>query len=152
MLKSPLLLNPAIATTHAVPYKIKVLAAFSTGSCGLNQTLLNDLVNFSDVERLVFYDCLYAQQCANTANALRNFKAKADSKLKIIVYKSTECGNSFKEKTSPCPDTLKTKCPGFSSPKCLDFDKLSVVVDNPGLIDGSGIIPNLFQTLRTSPW
>jgi hypothetical protein len=128
-----------------VPYRIKVLAAFSTGSCGLNQALLNDLVNVSAVERLVFYDCLYSQQCGNTANAIRRLKGKADSKLKIVVYKASECANSFKEKAEDCPDTMKTKCPSFKQPKCLDFNRLAVVADNPGLIDGQGIVANLFQ-------
>jgi hypothetical protein len=128
-----------------VPYKIKVLAAFSTGSCGLNQTLLNDLVDLTAVERMVFYDCLYAQQCGNTANALRNLKSKASSKLKIVVYKTSECANSFKEKPEDCPDTAKTKCPAFPKGRCLDFNRMSVIVDNPGLIDFQGIISNLFQ-------
>jgi hypothetical protein len=128
-----------------VPYRMKVLAAFSTGSCGLNQVLLNDLVDMTTVERLVFYDCLYAQQCGNTADAIRRLKGKASSKLKIVVYKASECANSFKERTDPCPDTAKTRCPSFSQGKCLDFNRMSVVVDNPGLIDPNGVIGNLFQ-------
>lgn len=128
-----------------VPYRIKVLAAFSTGSCGLNQALLNDLIAVDKVERLIFYDCLYSQQCGNTANAIRKLKQKASDKLKIVVYKTSECANSFKEKAGDCPDPLKTKCPAFPNGKCLDFNRLAVIVDNQGLIPASGVISNLFQ-------
>lgn len=140
-------LKTALKTHFAkpsVPYEIKVLAGFSTGSCGLNQAILNELVDLSKVERVIFYDCLYSQQTGNTANALRLLKAKASNKLKIVVYKTSECGNSYKDLPVPCLETMKTKC-GKSDPKCLDFNRISVAVDNPGLIDSQGIISNLFQ-------
>jgi len=129
-----------------IPYRVKVLAAFSTGSCGLNQALLNELIDVASVERLVFYDCLYSQQCGNTATAIRMLKAKVGGNLKIVVYKASECANSFEEKPGVCPPGLRTKC-GFIPPpgKCLDFNRLSVVVNNQGLIDPNGIIGNLFQ-------
>ena len=129
-----------------IPYRVKVLAAFSTGSCGLNQALLNELIDVTSVERLVFYDCLYSQQCGNTATAIRMLKAKVGGNLKIVVYKASECANSFEEKPGVCPPGLRTKC-GFIPPpgKCLDFNRLSVVVNNQGLIDPNGIIGNLFQ-------
>ena len=109
----------------SVPYRIKVIAAFSTGSCGLNQALLNDLVDVSQTERLVFYDCLYSQQCGDTAAAIKRMKGRASSRLKIVVYKVSEGGNSF--------------------PNKKDFSRLSVVADNPGLIDAEGIAANMFQ-------
>jgi hypothetical protein len=107
-----------------VPFNIKVLAAFSTGIGGLNQTLLNELVPLNGVERLIIYDCLYETSSGSTAQALAALKSKAGSKLKIVVYKtSEEKANSF------MPDKIR----------------LSVPTKNPGLISGSGIIENLFQ-------
>jgi hypothetical protein len=128
-----------------VQYRIRVLAAFSTGSSGLNQALLNDLVDVSAVERLVFYDCLYTQQAGDTATAIRTLKGKADSKLKIVVYKTSECANTFKEAADDCAEKRKTKCKAFKKPKCLDFNRMSVLVDNKGLIDPQGVVANLFQ-------
>ena len=74
------------------------------------------------------------EKAGDTAKAIRTLKGKADSKLKIVVYKTSECANSFKEAATDCADKLKTKCQAFKTPKCLDFNRLSVVVDNKGLI------------------
>lgn len=80
-----------------VVFKIKVLAAFSTGYCGLNICLSNDLLNVSDVERLVIYDCFYLSGAdCSTVTALNSLKTKVDkTKFKLISYKCTQAGNSF---------------------------------------------------------
>jgi hypothetical protein len=105
-----------------VTYEIKVVAAFSTGSCGLNQTLLNELVTLTNIKRLIFFDCLYTYQCGDTALAIKNLKSKTTN-LKIIVYKTSEGGNSF--------------FPGTNS--------LHVIKTNPILFNTSTVIENLFQ-------
>ena len=109
-----------------VPYKVRVLACFSTGSCGMNQTLLNELVKLGDLKRLVFYDCLYSKQCGDTVAAIEIAKARAGSDLKIVVYKTSEGGNSFVK----------------------DSSKLAVVEAKAGLIPRGGVIDNLFQNKR----
>ncbi|MEU2898081.1 hypothetical protein ACWC4E_33215 [Streptomyces sp. NPDC001273] len=58
------------AVGRPVNYRISVLAAFSTGINGLNQTLAHDLVDVSRVERIVIYDCLYEQSSGGTATTL----------------------------------------------------------------------------------
>ncbi len=113
-----------ISSNKKIPYKIKVLAAFSTGYNGLNQTLLNELVSLDEVERLIYYDCLYEFGSGSTIEAINKLKNKTGSKLKIIVYKTSESGNSY------LPDNRY---------------RLSVISKNYGLIDQSGIIENLFQ-------
>jgi hypothetical protein len=42
-----------------VPYKIAILAAYSTGYGGLNQTVNEGLIPLKDIERVVYYDCTY---------------------------------------------------------------------------------------------
>ena len=42
-----------------VPHKITILAAYSTGYGGLNQTVNEGLVPLGDIERAVYYDCTY---------------------------------------------------------------------------------------------
>lgn len=84
-----------------VEFKIKVLAAFSTGYCGLNICIQNELLNLSEVERLVFYDCLYlfGADCS-TSVAVQKLKTKVDSsKFKLIAYKCTQAANSFADDT-----------------------------------------------------
>lgn len=113
------LLEAAVA--RPVQYRTKVLAAFSTGINGLNQTLLNGLIDVSRVERIVIYDCLYLLSSGGTADALLEAKRRAGQGLKIIVYKCTTGGNS------------------------LEADnRLSVVVRNPGLIKSEGVIDQLW--------
>ena len=109
-----------------VPYVVRVLASFSTGSCGLNQTLLNDLLRVRDVRRLVVFDCLYSLNSGNTAEAIKRLKRAAGGDLRIVVYKTSEGGNSFLAGTS----------------------RLAVVEGNPRLIDSRGIIENLYQNPR----
>jgi hypothetical protein len=109
-----------------VPYKLRVMACFSTGSCGMNQTLLNELVKLGDLKRLVFYDCLYSKQCGDTVAAIEMAKARAGSDLKIVVYKTSEGGNSFVK----------------------DSSQLAVVESKAGLIPRAGVIENLFQNKR----
>jgi len=83
-----------------VQFRVKVLAAFSTGYCGLNICIQNELLNLSEVERLVFYDCLYLQGAdCNTAMSVQKLRSKADSsKFKLIAYKCTQNANSFVNK------------------------------------------------------
>jgi len=109
-----------------VPFTVAVLAAYSTGSCGLNQLILNELITLSQVRRVVFFDCLYSSQCGNTAAALKLVKARAGGDLRIVVYQTSEAGNSYVGGTS----------------------QLAVVANNPGLIDSRGVIANLFQSAR----
>jgi hypothetical protein len=116
------MLQNAFHSTTTVPYRVRVLAGFSTGYNGLNQTLLNELVQLNEVRRIVFYDCLYELGCGSTAQAVAKLKSKAGSDLKIVVYKTSEAGNSF-----------------------ADPVRLAVLVKNPGLIDPLGVIENLFQ-------
>jgi len=47
------------AVGRPVSYRTAVLAAYSTGINGLNQTLLHGLVDVSRAERVVVFDCLY---------------------------------------------------------------------------------------------
>ncbi|MET7480665.1 hypothetical protein ABZT17_40915 [Streptomyces sp. NPDC005648] len=105
---------------RTVEYRTTVAAAFSTGINGLNQTLLHNLVDVSKLERLVIYDCLYAQSSGDTAAALTLAKSRAGLKLKIVVYECTTGGNSL-----------------------TTGNELSVAVKNPGLIPSAGIV-NLF--------
>ena len=109
-----------------VPHAVRVLAGFSTGSCGLNQCILNDLVNLSDVRRVVFFDCLYSKQCGDTAAALKRGKSRAGGALRIVVYRTSEAGNTFDKGNS----------------------QLEVVANNHGLIDSRGVIGNLYQQPR----
>jgi hypothetical protein len=80
-----------------VEFKVKVIAAFSTGYCGLNICIQNELLNLAEVERLVFYDCLYLSGAdCSTAVAVQKLKSKVDgSKFKLIAYKCTQAANSF---------------------------------------------------------
>jgi hypothetical protein len=112
------LLETAVGRT--VKYQTKVVAAFSTGINGLNQTLFHSLIDVSSAERLVIYDCLYEQSSGDTAVALGLAKRRAGPNLKIVVYKCTTGGNSF-----------------------TGGSELSVVVKHPGLIASAGIV-NLF--------
>ncbi|TFW48658.1 hypothetical protein ES895_26945 [Bacillus sp. 007/AIA-02/001] len=105
---------------RAVNYQTKVIAAFSTGANGLNQTLLHNLIDISHVERVIFYDCLYEQSSGATADALKAARRRAGLGLKVVVYKCTTGGNSL--------DNAKN---------------LSVVMKNPELFRSEGIV-NLF--------
>lgn len=108
-----------------VSYEVRVAAAFSTGINGLNQTLLNKLIDISSLERIVIYDCLYTNSSGDTASALKTARAKRPS-VKILVYKITGGRDA---KGNPI---------GGNS---LEADnRLSVVVKNPGLIASDGII------------
>jgi hypothetical protein len=80
-----------------VAFKIKVLSAFSTGYCGLNICLSNDLLNVSDVERLIIYDCFYLSGAdCSTVTAINSLIKKVDiSKFKLLAYKCSQGGNSF---------------------------------------------------------
>lgn len=80
-----------------VAFKVKVLAGFSTGYCGLNSCIQNELLNLAEVERLIFYDCLYlAGADVSTPVAVQKLKSKTDaSRFKMIAYKCTQAGNSF---------------------------------------------------------
>jgi hypothetical protein len=109
-----------------LPFTIRNLACFSTGSCGMNQTLLNELLPLGNVRRLVFYDCLYSLQCGNTAKAIQVAKDRAGEELRIVVYKTSEGGNSFVHGTAD----------------------LEVVANHKGLIDRRGVIANLYQKPR----
>jgi hypothetical protein len=97
-------------------FEVRVIAAFSTGINGLNQTLLNKLIDISHLERVVIYDCLYTLSSGDTASALRTARSTNPS-VKILVYKCTSGGNS------------------------LEADnRLSVVAKNPGLIASDAVI------------
>ena len=98
------------------PYEVKVVAAFSTGINGLNQTLLNKLIDISALDRIVIYDCLYTTSSGDTATALRMAKTRRPS-VKIIAYKCTIGGNSLEQN-----------------------NRLSVVTRNPGLIASDAVI------------
>jgi len=80
-----------------VQFRVRVLAAFSTGYCGLNVCLQNELLNLSEVERLVFYDCLYLTGAdCNTTLSVQKLKSKVDnSKFKLVAYKCTQGANTF---------------------------------------------------------
>jgi hypothetical protein len=108
------------AVGRPVSYRISVLAAFSTGINGLNQTLAHDLVDVSRLERIVIYDCLYEQSSGSTATTLSRARSKAGLNLKFVVYKCTTGGNSLDK-----------------------AHNLSVVMKNAGLIPSGGVI-NLF--------
>jgi len=110
-----------------IPYKVNVLGAFSTGGCGLHQTFLHDLIRLDQVERVIYFDCLYLNQCAATPTspAIKLMKSRAPN-AKIVVYKTSE------EKAN---DFVKGSL----------YTKLSVVEMNPILFDRRGIIENLFQ-------
>ncbi|MGI5170302.1 hypothetical protein ACQEU3_38710 [Spirillospora sp. CA-253888] len=109
------------AVGRPVTYRTKVLAAYSTGINGLNQTLLHGLVDASRAERIVIYDCLYTNSSGPTAAALKKARDLAGLNLKIVVYKCTTGGNSL----------------GLGN-------RLSVVAQNPALIPSAGVIEQLF--------
>lgn len=80
-----------------VTFRIRVLAAFSTGYCGLNSCLQNELLDLFEVERLVFYDCLYlAGADVSTIAAVQKLRSKVDKgKFKLLAYKCTRGGNNM---------------------------------------------------------
>lgn len=93
-----------------VLFNVKVLAAFSTGFCGLNSCLQNELLELSGVERLIFYDCLYlAGADVSTVAAVHKLQSKVDkSKFKLLAYKCTRCGNTFADAaTVKCKDSTE---------------------------------------------
>ncbi|MFJ5859905.1 hypothetical protein ACIQCM_00620 [Pseudarthrobacter sp. NPDC092439] len=106
-----------------VTWKLRVIAGYSFGSAGVNQVILNSLVDLTTVRRLVFYDCLYSSQYGSTAEAIKLVKSKAGPDLRTVVYKTSDGGNSF-----------------------ADAGKLKVVADNPGLLDRRGLIENLYHS------
>ena len=105
-----------MALRRNAPYTVDVLAAFSTGINGLNQTLLNDLVALGSLKRIIVYDCLYLFSSGSTADALRRAISQARS-ARILTYKCTTGGNSL-----------------------TNSNQLAVVIQNPGLIASQGII------------
>ncbi|WP_280300278.1 hypothetical protein [Nocardia abscessus] len=113
----------AHALLGRVPWKLRVIAGYSFGSAGVNQAILNELVDLTTVRRLVFYDCLYTSQYGSTAEAIKLLRRKAGPDLRIVIYKTSEHGNSV-----------------------VDGGRLKVVADNPGLIDRRGIVENLYQS------
>jgi hypothetical protein len=100
-----------------VSFEVRVMGAFSTGINGLNQTLLNNLVDQTRLERIVIYDCLYKFSSGSTATALQTARKRAGLQLKLLAYKCTTGGNTLE------PD-----------------NRLTVVVQNPGLISSDGVI------------
>jgi hypothetical protein len=106
-----------------VPFKVTIIAAFSTGYNGLNQTLLNELVPLGDIERVVFFDCLYELGSGSTLQALQILKNRQPS-AKIIIYQTSEKGNSYTDATNTI---------------------LSVPRKTPQLFDSRLIISNLYQ-------
>ncbi|MFC4587061.1 hypothetical protein [Sphaerisporangium corydalis] len=115
------------AAGRPVTYRTSVLAAFSTGINGLNQTLLQDLVDVGRTERVVIYDCLYEQSSGSTAAALARAKSRAGPNLKIVAYKCTTGGNSLDP-------------PG----------ELAVVRKNPGLIPTAGVVDLFYRPAYTA--
>lgn len=116
------------AVSRPVTYNTKVIAAYSTGAYGLNQTLLHNLIDISQVERIIFYDCLYEKVSGNTAEALNAARRRAGPGLKIIVYKCTKNGNSLDG--------------GFN---------LSVIRKNPGLFRSDGVVDLSYMTAHVFP-
>jgi hypothetical protein len=74
---------------------ITVLAAFSTGYLGLQESIGRSLIPLDRLERVVIFDCLYA----TLKPALDRVKATKGS-ADVICYVVTEGGNSF-EKSTP---------------------------------------------------
>ncbi|AIG26471.1 hypothetical protein [Brevibacillus laterosporus] len=116
------------AVSRPVTYNTKVMAAYSTGANGLNQTLLHNLIDVSQVERIIFYDCLYEKVSGNTAEALNAARRRAGPSLKIIAYKCTKNGNSLDSSFN-----------------------LSVVRKNPGLIRSDGVVDLSYMTASVFP-
>jgi len=108
-----------------VSYEVNVLAGFSTGACGLHQTLLHNLLDLGSLQRVIYFDCLYKMQCTSTpaSAALANVKSRARS-AKVLVYQTSEGGNDFTDSTNTI---------------------LSVPNSTPLLFDTRGIIKNLYQ-------
>lgn len=78
-----------------VPFDIVVLAAYSTGINGLNQTLLNNICTLSKVKRIIFFDCLYVSSSGNTGDAIKKIK-RLNNNVQIIIYwSSLGKGNSM---------------------------------------------------------
>ncbi len=109
-----------------IPYTVAIMAGFSTGACGLHQTFLHNLIKLDSVERVIYFDCLYENQCRATpaSQAITNLKLKAP-KAKILVYKTSEAGNDYVKNSN--------------------FSLLAVPFANARLFDSRGIVGNLFQ-------
>ncbi|MFF4427467.1 hypothetical protein ACFY04_43345 [Streptomyces sp. NPDC001549] len=122
-----------VAVGRPVDYRTSVVAAYSTGINGLNQTMLHSLIDVSRTERLVTYDCLYEQSSGNTATALASAKRRAGPNLKIVAYKCTGAPG-----TSQGGNTLDRA------------GNLSVAMKNPGLIASNGIIDGFYAQFRVA--
>jgi hypothetical protein len=109
--------------SRKVPYRVVILSAYSTGINGLNQTILNRLINLTHVQRVIIFDCLLEFASGSTVNSLKKISS-TNSNIRIIIYWST---------------------PGSSDAnKLIDNDsKLKVVEDlKPiGLSMNSNVIP-----------
>jgi hypothetical protein len=80
-----------------VPFAIVVLAAYSTGINGLNQTILNDICTLSGVTRVIIFDCLYVSSSGNTGDSIRKLK-RLNNNVQIIIYwSSLGGGNSMND-------------------------------------------------------
>jgi hypothetical protein len=78
-----------------VPFDIVVLAAYSTGINGLNQTLLNDICTLSKVKRIIVFDCLYVSSSGSTGDAIKKIK-RLNNNVQIMIYwSSLGKGNSM---------------------------------------------------------
>ena len=84
-----------------VPYKIVILACYSPGMNGLNQTILNEIVDLKDVIRIVIFDCLYLVSSGPTVDTLKKIKY-INPNVQIIIYWSSvsKSANSLDDSNS----------------------------------------------------
>ncbi len=78
-----------------IPFKIVVLAAYSTGANGLNQTILNNIFSLNDLKRVIFFDCLYETSSGNTIDTIKKIKVLNASAQIIIYWASSPFANTL---------------------------------------------------------
>lgn len=80
-----LLLNFFFIPAH---YEVVILAAYSTGMNGVNQTVLNEILRLDKIKRIIIYDCLYLQSSGKTSDMFKKMK-NINSNVEIIIYWSS---------------------------------------------------------------
>ncbi|GAB3931739.1 hypothetical protein [Larkinella terrae] len=78
-----------------VPYEINIIAAYSTGINGINQAVLNDIIDLKHIKRVIFYDCLSAQFESGFAEKTIKKLKKNNPKIHVIIYWTSIEGNTI---------------------------------------------------------
>jgi hypothetical protein len=76
-----------------VPYRVVIMSAYSAGMNGFNQTILNELLDLTNIKRVIIYDCLFENASGPTVDSLKKIR-KTNSNSKIIIYWATISSDS----------------------------------------------------------